>query len=323
MSYTQQVICLALLGLNAVAASNAVSFRVQKHSQSKQVAKEVVCPAPVFVPETLETGITICVCKLGDKCPSTVKVLDPEEAAKLAQEAFQWVENGAPYSLAQFGGREIKCPAPIFVAECTDDGTCFCVCKDKETCPSLAIILEPEEAAKKFQEAYEWVKNGSPWGALLQRGALLQSTKAALLQSGANSQDRDVVCPAPVFVPETLETGITICVCKLGDKCPSTVKVLDPEEAAKLAQEAFQWVENGAPYSLAQFGGREIKCPAPIFVAECTDDGTCFCVCKDKETCPSLAIILPPEEAAAKFQEAYEWVKNGAPYDFVQLKQLK
>merc|ERR1719159_990646 len=226
----------------------------------------------MFVPEATETGIEVCVCKDTEekKCPSTVKVLDPVEAAKLAKEAFQWVENGSPYSLLQNNGREIKCPAPIFVAECTDDGTCFCVCKDKATCPSLAIILEPEEAAKKFQEAYEWVKNGSPWGALLQR--------AALLQSGADSQDRDVVCPAPVFVPETLETGITICVCKLGDKCPSTVKVLDPEEAAKLAQEAFQWVENGAPYSLAQFGGREIKCPAPIFVAECTDDGTCFCL---------------------------------------------
>merc|ERR1719421_637496 len=202
MAQAQQVLCLALLSLYGASASQAVSFRVQKHdaiSRAKELAKE------------------------------------------------------------------IKCPAPIFVAECTDDGTCFCVCKDKETCPSLAIILEPEEAAKKFQEAYEWVKNGSPW------------TKAALLQAGAQGQGREVVCPAPVFVPETLDTGITVCVCKLGDKCPSTVKVLDPEEAAKLAQEAFQWVENGAPYSLAQFGGREIKCPAPIFVAECTDDGTCFC----------------------------------------------
>jgi len=311
MVHTQQVLCLALLGLNVVTASHAAVFRVQKHdviSRAKQLAKDVVCPAPIFVAECTDQGTCFCVCKDKETCPSTAKILDPEEAAKLAKEAFQWVENGAPYSLAQYGGREIKCPAPIFVAECTDDGTCFCVCKDKETCPSLAIILEPEEAAAKFQEAYEWVKNGAPY---------------SLTQTGGHGQGGEVVCPAPVFVPETLETGITICVCKLGDKCPSTVKVLDPAEAAKLAQEAFQWVENGAPYSLAQYGSREIKCPAPIFVAECTDDGTCFCVCKDKATCPSLAIILEPEEAAKKFQEAYEWVKNGAPYSFAQKVMLQ
>merc|ERR1719159_1808718 len=255
----------------------------------------------MFVPEATETGIEVCVCKDTEekKCPSTVKVLDPVEAAKLAKEAFQWVENGSPYSLLQNNGREIKCPAPIFVAECTDDGTCFCVCKDKATCPSLAIILEPEEAAKKFQEAYEWVKNGAPY---------------SLAQYGGHGQGRDVVCPAPIFVPETLDTGITVCVCKDKETCPSTAKILDPEEAAKLAAEAFQWVENGAPYSLAQFGGQDIVCPAPIFVAECTDSGTCFCVCKDKATCPSTAKILDPEEAAKLFKEAVQWVENGAPY---------
>merc|ERR1719335_2100092 len=50
----------------------------------------------MFTPETLETGITVCVCVETEekKCSSTVKVLDPVEAAKLAKEAFQWVENG-------------------------------------------------------------------------------------------------------------------------------------------------------------------------------------------------------------------------------------
>merc|ERR1719161_3045941 len=121
--------------------------------------------------------------------------------------------------MLQVSGRDIKCPAPIFVAECTDDGTCFCVCKDKETCPSTALILDPEAAAKLSKEAIQWVQNGAPYS---------------------------------------------------------------------LSQ------VNGPSYSLAQFGSREIKCPAPIFVAECKDDGTCFCVCKDKETCPSTAIILDP-----------------------------
>jgi len=306
MGRTQQVLCVALLGLSTVAASvtGAVSFRIQKHNKisAKELAKDIVCPAPIFVAECTDSGTCFCVCKDKETCPSTAKILDPAEAAKLAKEAFQWVENGAPYSLAQYGGKDIVCPAPIFVAECTDSGTCFCVCKDKETCPSLAKILPPEEAAKLFKEAVQWVENGAPYG-------------SALLQSGVTKvTSKDIVCPAPIFVAECTDSGTCFCVCKDKETCPSTAKILDPVEAAKLAKEAFQWVENGAPYSLAQTNGRDIVCPAPIFVAECTDSGTCFCVCKDKETCPSLAKILPPEEAAKLFKEAVQWVENGAPY---------
>jgi len=302
---------LALLGLGVVSASQhvlgVVSFRAQKRTYARQLAKDIVCPAPIFVAECTDSGTCFCVCKDKETCPSTAKILDPEEAAKLAKEAFQWVENGSPYSLAQFGGKDIVCPAPIFVAECTESA-CFCVCKDKETCPSTAKILDPEEAAKLFKEAVQWVENGAPY------------TKAALLQSGSQGQDHEIVCPAPIFVAECTDSGTCFCVCKDKETCPSTAKILDPEEAAKLAKEAFQWVENGAPYSLAQLGGKDIVCPAPIFVAECTDS-TCFCVCKDKATCPSLAKILPPEEAAKLFKEAVQWVENGAPYkSYLQLK---
>jgi len=311
MARTQQVMFLALLGLGVVSASQhvlgVVSFRAQKRTYARQLAKDIVCPAPIFVAECTDSGTCFCVCKDKETCPSTAKILDPEEAAKLAKEAFQWVENGSPYSLAQFGGKDIVCPAPIFVAECTESA-CFCVCKDKETCPSTAKILDPEEAAKLFKEAVQWVENGAPY------------TKAALLQSGSRGQDREIVCPAPIFVAECTDSGTCFCVCKDKETCPSTAKILDPEEAAKLAKEAFQWVENGAPYSLAQLGGKDIVCPAPIFVAECTDS-TCFCVCKDKATCPSLAKILPPEEAAKLFKEAVQWVENGAPYkSYLQLK---
>jgi len=309
MAYSQQVIFFAFLGLHIAAASTAVSYRVHKHDtiskkslKAKQLEKEIVCPAPIFVAECGDDGTCFCVCKDEKECPSTALVLEPEQAAKLAQEAFQWVENGAPYSLMQVSGKEIKCPAPIFVAECKDDGTCFCVCKDKETCPSTAIILDPAEAAKLCNEAVQWVKNGAPY-------SLAQKTNG-----------KDITCPAPIFVAECKDDGTCFCVCKDKETCPSTALVLEPEQAAKMAQEAFQWVENGAPYSLAQFGSKEIKCPAPIFVAECKDDGTCFCVCKDKETCPSTAIILDPVEAAKLANEAIQWVKNGAPYSLAQAK---
>merc|ERR1719359_2594932 len=159
-----------------------------------------------------------------------------------------------------------------------------------------------------FKEAVQWVENGSPWSLAQIPGS---KTGASLAQVDQGT----IKCPAPIFVAECTEGGTCFCVCKDPATCPSTAKILDPVEAAKLFKEAVQWVENGSPYSLAQFGGKEIVCPAPIFVAECTDSGTCFCVCKDKETCPSLAIILPPEEAAAKFKEAVQWVENGAPYD--------
>jgi len=307
---TQQVLLLALLGLSTASASHAVAFRTQKHNQlskAKELAKDIVCPAPIFVAECTDSGSCFCVCKDKETCPSTAKILDPVEAAKLAKEAFQWVENGSPYSLAQYGGKDIVCPAPIFVAECTDSA-CFCVCKDKETCPSTAKILDPAEAAKMFKDAVQWVENGSPW------------TKAALLQSGATGQGREIVCPAPIFVAECTDSGTCFCVCKDKETCPSTAKILDPVEAAKLAKEAFQWVENGSPYSLAQYGGKDIVCPAPIFVAECTES-TCFCVCKDKETCPSTAKILDPAEAAKMFKEAVQWVENGSPYK--ALLQLK
>jgi len=303
MAHIQQVIFLALLGFNLAAASHAVSFRVHKHktlSKAEQLEKDIKCPAPIFVAECTDDGTCFCVCKDKETCPSTALVLEPEAAAALAKEAIEWVKNGAPYSLLQSNGQDIKCPAPIFVAECKEDGTCFCVCKDKETCPSTAIILDPAEAAKLANEAIQWVKNGAPY-------------------SLAQVSGKDIQCPAPIFVAECKDDGTCFCVCKDKETCPSTALVLDPEAAAAMAKEAIQWVKNGAPYSFAQIGNKEIKCPAPIFVAECKEDGTCFCVCKDKETCPSTAIILDPAEAAKLCKEAVQWVQNGAPYSLSQV----
>jgi CRISPR/Cas system-associated endoribonuclease Cas2 len=264
--------------------------------------KDIKCPAPIFVAECKDDGTCFCVCMDKEKCPSTALILEPAEAAKLAKEAIEWVKNGAPYSMVQLDNQDIKCPAPIFVAECKDDGTCFCVCKDKETCPSTALILEPAEAAKLCKEAIQWVQNGAPYSLTQAQGTVM-----------------DITCPAPIFVAECKSDGTCFCVCKDKETCPSTALILEPAAAAKLAKEAIEWVKNGAPYSFAQVSGNDIKCPAPIFVAECKDDGTCFCVCKDKAKCPSTVLILEPAEAAKLAKEAIEWVKNGAPYSMVQL----
>jgi len=297
MARVQQVLFLVLLGLTEASASHALSLRNVKPKQRAQakLVQEIKCPAPIFAAECKPDGTCFCVCKDKETCPSTAIILDPEEAAKLSKQYIQWVKNGAPYSLAQIGGTEIQCPAPIFVAECKDDGTCFCVCKDKETCPSTALVLDPAEAAKLAKEAFQWVENGAPY-------SLAQVT------------GKEITCPAPIFVAECKDDGTCFCVCKDKETCPSTAIILDPVEAAKLANEAIQWVKNGAPYSLAQVGGSEIKCPAPIFLAECRDDGTCFCVCKDKKKCPSTALVLDPAEAAKLSKEYIQWVKNGAPY---------
>merc|ERR1719262_1237584 len=101
-----------------------------------------------------------------------------------------------PYSLVQGtnGNGDIKCPAPVFVAECTDKGTCFCVCKDPETCPSTAKVLIPEEAAKLFKEAVQWVNNGSPWS--LAQIPSKPGTSLAQVNQG------EIKCPAPVFVAQ-------------------------------------------------------------------------------------------------------------------------
>merc|ERR1719443_895081 len=65
-----------------------------------------------------------------------------------------------------------------------------------------------------------------------------------------------------------------------------------------------------------QMGKAKIVCPAPHFVEECNDSGTCFCVCKDPESpdCPSTMYVPTPEEAAAKFKEAIEWKNAAFPY---------
>merc|ERR1719213_732201 len=63
-------------------------------------------------------------------------------------------------------------------------------------------------------------------------------------------------------------------------------------------------------------GKAKIVCPAPHFIEECNDSGTCFCVCKDPESpdCPSTMYVPTPEEAAAKFKEAIEWKNAAFPY---------
>merc|ERR550514_2276417 len=68
--------------------------------------------------------------------------------------------------------------------------------------------------------------------------------------------------------------------------------------------------------SVQQTGTAKIVCPAPHFVEECNDKGTCFCVCKDPESpdCPSTKYVPTPEEAAEKFKEAIEWKNAAFPY---------
>ena len=126
-------------------------------------AKDIQCPAPLFVADCNEAGFCVCVCKDPDNCPSTVETLSPEEAAKQAAEAHAWNEAGGPNakgaSFIQLEKDEgpLRCPAPLFVAEGQ-----FCVCKDPENCPSTAETLTPEQAAQLAAEAHTWNQSGAP-----------------------------------------------------------------------------------------------------------------------------------------------------------------
>jgi len=59
-------------------------------------AKDIQCPAPLFVADCNSAGFCVCVCKDPDNCPSTVETLSAEEAAKQAAEAHAWNEAGGP-----------------------------------------------------------------------------------------------------------------------------------------------------------------------------------------------------------------------------------
>merc|ERR1719261_1172243 len=72
----------------------------------------------------------------------------------------------------------------------------------------------------------------------------------ALIASNAKAvtfMQKDISCPAPLFVADCNSAGFCVCVCKDKDNCPSTVETLSPEEAAKQAAEAHAWNEAGGP----------------------------------------------------------------------------
>merc|ERR1719446_893253 len=73
---------------------------------------------------------------------------------------------------------------------------------------------------------------------------------------------KDIACPAPLFVADCNSAGFCVCVCKDPDNCPSTVETLSPEEAAKQAAEAHAWNEAGGPNAKAALVQNKAKVDA-------------------------------------------------------------
>merc|ERR1719355_313358 len=82
------------------------------------------------------------------------------------------------------------------------------------------------------------------------------------------AKDKDIACPAPLFVADCNDAGFCVCVCKDPENCPSTAATITPEEAAAKAAEYQAWHKAGGvlavtPELVQTADGAKLECPAP------------------------------------------------------------